>query len=85
MKNKEKKVLIPYEIIVKAVNSDVDSINEVLGYFEGYINYLSTRKMYDEFGQTHYKVDEYMKRRLETKLITEIVKMKSKHIQETAI
>lgn len=81
MMNKKNKILIPYETIVKAVNSDVDSINEVLGYFEGYINYLSTRKMYDEFGHAHYKVDEYMKRRLETKLITEIVCMKAKHAQ----
>lgn len=81
MKNKEKNPPIPYEIIVKAVNSDVDSINEILGYFEGYINYLSTRKMYDEYGHPHFKVDEYMKRRLETKLITEIVCMKAKNAQ----
>lgn len=81
MKNKRKKVLPPYETIVRAVNSDVDSINQILGYFEGYINHLCTRKMYDEYGQVHFKVDEYMKRRLETKLITEIVNMKDKHIQ----
>lgn len=81
MKIKRKKVLIPYETIVKAVNSDIDSINEILGYYEGYINYLSTRKTYDEYGYPHFKVDEYMKRRLETKLITEIVNMKSKNIK----
>lgn len=38
-------------------------------HYEGYIAKLSTRKMYDEFGQTHYCVDETLRRRLETKLI----------------
>lgn len=35
-----------------------------------------TRKLYDEFGQLHYCVDETLRRRLETKLITKILKFK---------
>nr|WP_242832700.1 helix-turn-helix domain-containing protein [Eubacterium sp. 14-2] len=42
-------------------------------HYEGYIVKLSTRKMYDEFGQTHYCVDETLRRRLETKLIAKIL------------
>lgn len=80
MKDK-RKVLPQYETIVKAVNNDVDAINQIPKSYEGYINHLCRRKTYDDLGQPHYKVDEYMKRRLETKLITEIVKMKSKHTQ----
>ena len=34
---------------------------------------LSTRKMYDENRQVHYCVDETLRRRLETKLITKIL------------
>lgn len=34
---------------------------------------LSTRKLYDESGQVHYCIDETLRRRLETKLITKIL------------
>ena len=37
---------------------------------------LSTRKLYDEYGNLHYCVDETLRRRLETKLITKILKFK---------
>lgn len=49
------------------------AINEVLKHYEGYIITLSTRKMYDEGGQLHFCVDETLRRRLETKLITKIL------------
>ena len=45
----------------------------VLRYYEGYINKLCTRTLYDEYGQPHVCVDEYMKRRLEIKFISSIV------------
>ena len=43
---------------------------------EGYIAKLSVRKMYDEYGCVHYCVDETLRRRLETKLITKILAFK---------
>ena len=43
--------------------------------YEGYINKLCTRTLYDSDGQSHVRVDEYMKRRLEIKLIHSIVSM----------
>ena len=46
----------------------------VLRYYEGYINKLCTRMLYDPDGQPMF-VDEYMKRRLEIKLIHSIVSM----------
>ena len=39
------------------------------------INKLCTRTLYDPDGQPHVRVDEYMKRRLEIKLIHSIVSM----------
>lgn len=68
--------LLPFHIIEAATNGDVEAINMVLKHYEGYINRLSTRKLYDEFGQLHYCVDEALRRRLETRLITKILKFK---------
>ena len=36
------KGLLPYPVIVSAVSGDVDAMNTVLKYYEGYINTLST-------------------------------------------
>ena len=59
--------LLPYHIIAAAASGDVEAINEVLKHYEGYIAALSTRRLYD------YCVDETLRRRLETKLITKIL------------
>lgn len=56
--------------------TDVEAINRILKHYEGYIAVLSTRKLYDEYGNLHYCVDETLRRRLETKLITKILKFK---------
>ena len=68
--------LLPYHIIVSAASGDVEAINRILKHYEGYIAVLSTRKLYDEYGNLHYCVDETLRRRLETKLITKILKFK---------
>ncbi|CUX33375.1 helix-turn-helix domain-containing protein [Clostridium sp. C105KSO13] len=68
--------LLPFHIIKAASEGDTLSINEVLDHYKGYIANLSTRRMYDEYGNVHYCVDETLRRRLETKLITKILKFK---------
>ena len=68
-KQTEERNLLPFHIIKAAAEGDVEAIHAVLAHYEGYIAKLSTRKMYDEFGQVHYCVDETLRRRLETKLI----------------
>lgn len=68
-KHKEEKHLLPFHIIKAASEGDAEAIQAVLKHYESYIAKLSTRKMYDEFGQAHYCVDETLRRRLETKLI----------------
>ncbi len=68
-KQTEERNLLPFHIIKAASEGDVEAIHAVLVHYEGYIAKLSTRKMYDEFGQVHYCVDETLRRRLETKLI----------------
>ena len=66
--------LVPYPVIVLAAGGDVDAINAVLKHFEGYIAVLATRQLFDEDGTPHLCVDELLRRRLETKLITAILK-----------
>ena len=65
--------LVPYPVIVLAAGGDVDAINAVLKHFEGYIAVLATRQLFDEDGYPHLYVDEVLRRRLETKLITAIL------------
>lgn len=64
---------MPFHTIKAATEGDVEAINAVLKHYEGYIASLSVRKLYDEYGQPHYCVDETLRRRLETKLITKIL------------
>ena len=63
-------------IIAAATSGDVDAINKVLAHYDGYIARLSTRPLYDERGHVHMVVDEGLRRRLETKLITRILKFR---------
>ena len=51
----------------------METINAVLKHYAGYIAKLSLRKLYDEYGNPHLCVDEELRRRLETKLITKIL------------
>jgi len=65
--------LLLYPVIVSAAGGDVDAINAVLKHFKGYITVLSTKQFYDGYGYPHFYVDEELRRRLETKLITKIL------------
>ncbi len=68
--------LIPFPVIVSAANGDSDAINFVLRHYAGYIAALSMRTLYDKDGNPHLCVDEELRRRLETKLITNLTKFK---------
>ena len=60
-------------VIEAARAGDAGAVEQVLRYYEGYINKLCTRTLYDEYGYPHVCVDEYMKHLLEIKLIYAIV------------
>ena len=62
-------------VIHTAQAGDAEAMDCILRYYEGYINKLCTRKFYDEYGHAYEGLDEYMKRRLEIKLIHAIVTM----------
>ena len=73
MKQARYKEPLPLAVIEAARAGDAGAMEQVLQYYNGYINKLCTRTLYDEYGQPHVCVDEYMKRRLEIKLISSIV------------
>lgn len=73
---KRQRELLPFDIIAAASNGDVEAINAVLKHYEGYIASLSIRRVYDDDGNSYTIVDEEIRRRLETKLITKILEFK---------
>ena len=73
---KSKHDLLPFPIIAAAINGNVDAINAVVKHYAGYITALSTRQLFGENGMPVLFVDDEMRRRLETKLITRILSFK---------
>lgn len=65
--------LLPFEIIAKSTKGDVESINKVLNHFSGYIAKMSVRKIYDDFGNVRYIVDDDICKRIENKLVSKIL------------
>ena len=69
----QNKGLLPFPVIVAATSGDIDAMNKVLKHYEGYILALSTRRLYDEYGNPHLFVDDELRREIETKLITRLL------------
>ena len=67
------RVLLPLSVFADARAGDPLAMERILRYYEGYINKLCTRTLYDSNGFPYVCVDEYMKCRLEIKLIHSIV------------
>ncbi|EAE0903708.1 helix-turn-helix domain-containing protein [Listeria monocytogenes] len=71
MNNKQK--VLPFPIIVLAVDGDVMAMNQILKHFEHYIIKLSQKTLFDEFGNPYIHIEPEIKRALETKLIMAIL------------
>jgi hypothetical protein len=65
--------MLPFSVIEAAVGGDVDALNAVLSHYAAYIIVLSVKRVYDEYGNQRLYIDETLRRRLETKLITKIL------------
>ena len=76
MKQARYKEPLPLAVIEAARAGDAGPVEQVLQYYNGYINKLCTRTLYDENAYPHVCLDEAMKRRLEIKLIHAIVTTK---------
>ena len=67
------RVLLPMSVIEAARAGDRLAVECVMRYYDRYINKLCTRTLYDEDSMPHVRVDEYMKHRLQAKLVKAIV------------
>lgn len=76
-RRKPRHSLVPYTTIRAASSGDTEAINSVLQHYDSYIARLSLRPMRDRNGRTQLRVDEVMRRRLEIKLITGILKFRA--------
>ena len=65
---------IPFSIIEKAINEDIEAIDYILAHYRNYIMRLSTRVARDENNNEYMYVDDDMRSRLENKLIYSIIK-----------
>lgn len=65
---------IPFSIIEKAINEDIEAIDYILAHYRNYIIRLSTRVARDENNNEYMYVDDDMHSRLESKLIYSIIK-----------
>ena len=76
MKTKKYREMPEFDTIREAINGDAEAINQILLYFKPFIENKSRRIYKEENGKSYYVPDEYMKRRMETKLITKILDFK---------
>ena len=72
-RNYKSRELLPLAVSDAAQAGDADAVGQVLRYYEGYMNKLCTRTVYDESGCPRARLDEHMKSRLENKLIRAIL------------
>lgn len=73
MKQARYKEPLSLAVIEAARAGDAGAVEQVLQYYNSYINKLCTRTLYDLDGTPHVRVDEYMKRRLQSRLIRAIL------------
>ncbi|ABS20774.1 MULTISPECIES: helix-turn-helix domain-containing protein [Bacillus cereus group] len=59
MKNKQN--VLPFPIIVLAVQGDVMAMNQILKHFEHYMIKLSQKTLFDEFGNPYIHVEPEIK------------------------
>lgn len=64
---------IPLEVIQSAMNGDCEALQIVCDHYKGYIRYLATRCVSDQYGNYSFYIDEERRSRLEAKLMYSIV------------
>ena len=76
-RSKPRYKFLPHDTIQAATQGEPDAVATVLRHYEGYIAKLSTRCLFDEYGNTYLCVDEALRRRLEIKLIAGLLTFKA--------
>lgn len=68
------KVLLPLSVFIDARAGNPLAMERILQYYDGYMNKLCTRRLYEFDGMPHVRMAEYMKHRLQNKLIGAVLK-----------
>jgi hypothetical protein len=69
---------LPIDVIMAAIGGDEKAMRTVVRHYGGYINALSTRRLYDDDGRQYLFIDDELRHELELKLITRIVAFNAK-------
>lgn len=75
MKHRNSSNRVSFNTIEKAVKGDPIAINAIVEHYKGYILKLSTIT-FDECDNRYGCIDDEMRRQLQTKLITKILKFR---------
>lgn len=70
--------LVPFPLIVKAADGNSEAINQIIRHYRGYMTKRSLRLMKDGYGNQSMVVDEVLRGRMETRLITKILSFEIK-------
>ena len=70
--------LVPFPLIVKAADGNSEAIKQIIRHYRGYMTKRSLRLMKDEYGNQSMVVDEVLRGRMETRLITKILSFEIK-------
>lgn len=70
--------LVPFPLIVKAADGNSEAINQIIRHYRGYMTKRALRLMKDEYGNQSMVVDEVLRGRMETRLITKILSFEIK-------
>lgn len=65
--------LIPYQIILAAKAGSLDAMTTILLHCAPYISTFLKCKIYDDYGNQHYLIDEDIRQRIEAKLMCQII------------
>lgn len=68
--------LLPKRVIFAAIHGEKKAMQKVLQHYEWYINQLSSRKLYDCYGNIYIYHDPILKTELQNKLIVGILKLR---------
>lgn len=74
--------MTPFPVIVMAADGNTEAINQIIKHYGGYIAKKSLRPMKDEYGNQYMIVDETLRRRMETRLIAEILSFEIGQVKE---
>ena len=69
--------MISYETMLAAMDGDPGAAENILAYFDGYIDRLCTHAFVDETGRVTYDVDTQRKTYLQGRLLAAILRYKA--------